>query len=333
MQFDPLKRRDFITLLASAAAAWPLVARAQQPERMRRIGVLSGLARDDQDNDVRLAAFRQRLQQLGWTDGDNVRIDYRFAAGNPENYRKYAAELVALAPDVILAPGGSLAPMLQATRTVPIVFTFAADPVGSGFVESLSRPGDNATGFLQFEYDLCAKWAELLKEIAPGVTRAAVLRDLGSPTGIGQFAVIQSVARSVGVEVSPINLRDTGETERAVTAFARSSNGGLIVAASVLASVQRNLIVELAARYRLPAVYFDRLYVASGGLISYGADFADQYRRAAGYVDRILKGEKPADLPVQAPTKYEMVINLKTAKSLGLTAPPTLLARADEVIE
>jgi ABC-type uncharacterized transport system substrate-binding protein len=328
-----VSRREFITLLGGAVAAWPLAARAQQGERMRRIGVLSGLAKDDQDNDVRLAAFQQRLQQLGWTDGDNVRIDYRFAAGNPENYRKYAAELLALAPDVILAPGGSLAPMLQATRTVPIVFAFAADPVGSGFVESLSRPGGNATGFLQFEYDLCAKWPELLKEIAPGVTRAAVLRDLASPTGIGQFAVIQSVARSVGVEVSPINLRDTGETERAVTAFARSSNGGLIVAASVLASVQRNLIVELAARYRLPAVYFDRLYVASGGLISYGADFADQYRRAAGYVDRILKGEKPADLPVQAPTKYELTINLKTAKALGLTVPPTLLARADEVIE
>ena len=327
------KRREFITLIGGAVAAWPLAARAQQPERVRRIGVLSGWARDDKDNDVRLAAFRQRLQQLGWTDGDNVRIDLRFAAGNPENYRKYAAELVALAPDVILASGGSLAPMLQATRTVPIVFTFAADPVGSGFVESLSRPGGNATGFLQFEYDLCAKWPELLKEIAPSVTRAAVLRDLASPTGIGQFAVIQSVARSVGVEVSPINLRDTGETERAVTAFARSSNGGLIVAASVLAAVQRNLIVELAARYRLPTVYFERLYVASGGLISYGPNFLDQFRRAAGYVDRILKGEKPADLPVQAPTKYELVINLKTAKALGLDVPQSVLARADEVIE
>ena len=288
---------------------------------MRRIGVLSGSAADDQDSKVRLAAFLQGLQQLGWTDGHNVRIDYRFAAGNAENYRKYAAELVALAPDVILAPGGSLAHMLQATRTVPIVFAFAADPVGSGFVESLSRPGGNATGFLLFEYDLSAKWLELLKEIAPGVTRAAVLRDPTAIAGIGQFAVIQSVARSVGVEVSPLNLRDAGEIERAVTAFARSSNGGLIVTASALASVQRNLIIELAARHRLPAVYFERLFVASGGLISYGADFVDQYRRAAGYVDRILKGEKPADLPVQAPTKYELVINLKTAKALGLDVP------------
>jgi putative tryptophan/tyrosine transport system substrate-binding protein len=332
MQFRPLNRREFVTLI-SGAAAWPLAARAQQPERMRRIGVLSSLAADDQDNNVRLAAFQQRLQQLGWTDGHNVRIDYRFAGANPENYRKYAAELVALAPDVILAPGGSLAHMLQATRTVAIVFAFAADPVGSGLVESLSRPGGNATGFLLFEYDLSAKWLELLKEIVPGVTRAAVLRDPTAITGIGQFAVIQSVARSLGVEVSPLNLRDAGETERAVTAFARSSNGGLIVPASALASVQRNLIIELAARHRLPAVYFERLFVASGGLISYGADFTDQYRRAAGYVDRILKGEKPADLPVQAPTKYELVINLKTAKVLGIEVPATLLARADEVIE
>ena len=333
MQFEQLKRREFITLLGSVAAAWPLVARAQQPERMRRIGVLSGSAADDQDNNVRLAAFQQRLQQSGWTDGHNVRIDYRFAAANAENYRKYAAELVALAPDVILAPGSSLVHMLQATRTVPIVFPFAADPVGSGLVESLSRPGGNATGFTNFENDLSAKWLELLKEIVPGVTRAAVLRDPTAITGIGQFAVIQSVARSVGVEVSPLNLRDAGETERAVTAFARSSNAGLIVAGSALASVQRNLIIELAARHRLPAVYFEHHFVASGGLISYGADFLDGYRRAAGYVDRILKGEKPADLPVQAPTKYELVINLKTAKALGIEIPPTLLARADEVIE
>ena len=241
--------------------------------------------------------------------------------------------MVALAPDVILAPGTFSAHMLQATRTVPIVFPFAADPVGSGFVESLSRPGGNATGFLLFEYDLSAKWLELLKEIAPGVTRAAVLRDPTAITGIGQFAVIQSVARSVGVEVSPLNLRDASETERAVTAFARSSNGGLIVAGSALATVQRNLIIELAARHRLPAVYFERLFVDSGGLISYGADIVDGFRRAAGYVDRILKGEKPADLPVQAPTKYELVINLKTAKALGLEVPSALLARADEVIE
>src|SRR5262245_10022970 len=324
-------RRKFLATLGGGAAVWPIAARAQQRERMRRIAVLSGLAADDQDNKVRLAAFQQRLQQLGWTDGHNVRIDYRFAA-NAENYRKYAAELVALAPDVILAPGASLAHMLQATRTVPIVFVNVADPVGAGSVESLSRPGGNATGFMTFEYNLSGKWLELLKEIAPGVTRAAVLR-VTEITGIGQFAVIQSVARSVGVEVSPLNLRDADETERAVTAFARSSNGGLIVPASVLAGVQRNLIVELAARHRLPAVYSGRLFVASGGLISYGADVVDQYRRAAGYVDRILRGEKPADLPVQAPPKYELVINLKTAKALGLEVPPTLLARADEVIE
>jgi putative ABC transport system substrate-binding protein len=328
-----MRRREFISLLGGAVIAWPLAARAQQPERMRRIGVLSALAEDDQDNNARLEAFRQRLQQLGWTDGHNVRIDYRFVAGKSENYSKYAAELVALAPDVILAPGSSLVPVLQATRTIPIVFPIAADPVGSGLVESLSRPGGNATGFLLFEYDLSAKWLELLKEIVPGVARAGVLRDPTAITGIGQFAVIQSVARSVGVEVSPLNLRDAGETERAVTAFARSSNGGLIVAGSALASVHRNLIIELAARHRLPAVYFERHFVASGGLISYGADQVDGHRRAAAYVDRILRGEKPADLPVQAPTKYDLVINLKTAKALGLDMPASVLARADEVIE
>ena len=327
-----MKRRAFITLLGGAAV-WPLAVHAQQPERMRRIGVLVGPAADDQDNKVRLAAFQQRLLQLGWTDGHNVRIDYRFAAANLENYRKYAAELVALGPDVILATGGSLAHVLQATRTVPIVFALAPDPVGSGQVESLSRPGGNATGFSLFEYDLCAKWLELLKEIVPGVTRAAVLRDPTAITGIGQFAVIQSVARSVGVEVSPLNLLDAGETERAVAAFARSSNGGLIVAGSALANVQRHLIIGLAARHRLPAVYFERLYVASGGLISYGPDFVDQFRHAADYVDRILKGDKPADLPVQAPTRYELVINLKTAKALGIDLPATVLARADELIE
>jgi putative ABC transport system substrate-binding protein len=305
----------------------------QQRERMRRIGVLSPTAADDPQDKIRLAAFQQRLQQLGWTDGHNVRIDHRFAAANLENYQKYAAELVALAPDVILAPGQSLVHLLQATRTIPIVFPIAADPVGSGLVESLSRPGGNATGFLVFEYDLSAKWLELLKEIAPGVTRAAVLRDPRNITGIGQFAVIQSVARSVGVEVSPLNLSDAGETERAVTAFARSSNDGLIVAGSALASVQRNLIIELAARHRLPTIYFERHFVAGGGLISYGADQVDGYRCAASYVDRILKGEKPANLPVQAPTKYELVINLKTAKALGLEIPVTVLARADELIE
>src|SRR5215813_4167667 len=328
-----MRRRQFITLLGGTAAAFPFAVRAQQPDRIRRIGILSATAADDQDTKGRLTAFQQRLRELGWTDGHNVRIDYRFAAANPENYSKYAAELVALAPDVILAPGGSLAPMLQATRTVPIVFALGADPVGSGFVESLSRPGGNATGFLLFEYDLCAKWLELLKEIMPGVTRAAVLRDPTSITGIGQFAVIQSVARSVGVEVSPLNLHDSDETERAVAAFARSSNGGLIVAGSALANVQRNLIISLAARHRLPAVYFERLYVASGGLISYGPDFIDQLRHAADYVDRILKGAKPGDLPVQAPTKYELVVNLKTAKAIGLEVPASVLARADEVIE
>jgi putative ABC transport system substrate-binding protein len=326
-------RREFITLLGGAAIGWPLAAHAQHGERMRRIGVLSGLARDDQDNDVRLAAFQQRLQQLGWTDGDNVRIDYRFAAGDPENYRKYAAELVALAPDVILAPGGSLAPMLRATRTVPIVFVNVIDPVGAGFVDSLSRPGGTATGFTNFEYGLSGKWLELLKEIAPGLTRVAILRDPASPVAGGQLGAIQVVAPSFGVEVSPLGVRDAPEIERAVTAFARSSNGGLIVAASVLASVQRNLIVELAARHRLPAVYSSRVYVTAGGLISYAPDVIDEYRRAAGYVDRILRGEKPADMPVQAPTKYELVINLKTAKALGLEVPPSLLARADEVIE
>jgi putative tryptophan/tyrosine transport system substrate-binding protein len=330
-----MRRREFIKVVAGSAAAatWPLAVRAQQSELVRRIGVLSSVAAEDQENIARLKAFQQRLQQLGWTDGHNVRIDYRFAAGKPENYRKYAAELVALAPDVILSAGTALAYMLEATRTVPIVFPIAADPVGSGLIESLSRPGGNATGFLLFEYDLSAKWLELLKEIAPVVRRVAVLRDPTAITGIGQFAVIQSVARSVGVDVTPLNLRDAAEIERAVTAFASSSDGGLIVAASALASVQRNLIIELAARHRLPAVYFERSFVAGGGLISYGADFADQYRRAAGYVDRILKGEKPADMPVQVPTKYELVVNLKTAKALGLTIPPAVLARADEVIE
>jgi ABC-type uncharacterized transport system substrate-binding protein len=327
-----MRRRTFIAALGGAAV-WPLAARAQQSDRVRRIGALIGAAQDDPDTQARLAAFVQALAQLGWTDGRNLRIDYRWAAGNAENYRKYAAELVALAPDVVLAPGFSVGPMIQATRTVPIVFVFTTDPVGSGFVDSLSRPGGNATGFMLFEFSLNAKWLELLKEIAPGVTRAAVLRDAAIPSGIGQFAVIQSVAPSVGVEVSPINLRDAGEIERGVTAFARSGNGGLIVAASALATVHRDLIITLAARHKLPAVYFNRVFVTDGGLISYGADFNDQYRRAAGYIDRILKGEKPADLPVQAPTKYELVINLKTAKALGLDVPHSMLARADEVIE
>jgi putative ABC transport system substrate-binding protein len=328
-------RREFITLLGGAAAAWPFAARGQQGERMRRIGVLiGGVAPDDPDAQANMAAFLQVLQQLAWTEGRNVRIDYRWGLGNADNIRKYAAELAALAPDAIFASGNAAMPsLLQATRTVPIVFVNVADPVGSGFVDSLARPGGNATGFVQFEYNLSGKWLELLKEIAPRVTRAAVLRDPAIVSGIGQFAVIQSVAPSAGVEVSPVNVRDAGEIERAVTAFARASNGGLIVTTSALTVVHRDLIITLAARYKLPAVYYRRYFVTSGGLMSYGYDIVEQFRGAAGYVDRILKGEKPADLPVQTPTKYQLVINLKTAKTLGLEVPPTLLARADEVIE
>jgi ABC-type uncharacterized transport system substrate-binding protein len=330
-----IRRREFITLLGGAVVAWPLAARAQQGERMRRIGVLiGGVAPDDPDAQANMAAFLQVLQQLAWTEGRNVRIDYRWGLGNADNIRKYAAELAALAPDAIFASGNAAMPaLLQATRTVPIVFVNVADPVGSGFVDSLARPGGNATGFVQFEYNLSGKWLELLKEIAPGVTRAAVLRDPAIVSGIGQFAVIQSVAPSAGVEVSPVNVRDAGEIERAVTAFARASNGGLIVTTSALTVVHRDLIITLAARYKLPAVYYRRYFVTSGGLMSYGYDIVEQFRGAAGYVDRILKGEKPADLPVQTPTKYQLVINLKTAKTLGLEVPPTLLARADEVIE
>jgi putative ABC transport system substrate-binding protein len=328
-----MRRREFITLFGGAAA-WPLSAHAQQPERMRRIGVLTGSASDDTDVQARIAAFLQGLAQLGWTDGQNLRIDTRWSGANAADIRKHAMELAALAPEVILATGSAnLGPLLQATRTIPIVFAIVPDPVGSGFVDSLARPGGNATGFMQFEYNLCAKWVELLKEIAPGVTRAAVLRDAAQASGIGQFAVIQSVAPSVGVDVTPVNVRDATEIERAITAFARSGNGGLILTASALAASHRDLIITLAARHKLPAVYISRFFVTSGGLISYGADFIDQFRRAATYVDRILKGEKPADLPVQAPTKYELVINLRTAKALGLEVPPMLLARADEVIE
>jgi ABC-type uncharacterized transport system substrate-binding protein len=328
-----MKRRQFITLLGGAAAAWPLAARAEG-ERIRRIGVLMTLAADDPEGQARLTAFVQGLQELGWTDGRNVRIDYRWPAGDAERTRRYATELAALAPDVILAGGGAVVPsLLQATRTVPIVFTQTPDPVGAGFVNSLARPGGNATGFLLYEYGISAKWLELLKEIAPRVTRAAVIRDAAIASGTGQWGAIQTAAPSFGVEVSPLNLRDAGEIERDVAAFARSSNAGLIVTASTLAVVHRDLIVTLAARHKLPAVYPSRFFVAAGGLISYGPDSIDPHRRAAGYVDRILKGEKPADLPVQAPTKYETVLNLKTAKALGLDLPASVLARADEVIE
>jgi len=329
-----MRRRDFILGLGGTAAAWPFAANAQQPERIRRIGVLVGASADVMDAQARRAVFVQALQQLGWTDGRNVLIDTRWGSANPDDIRIFAAELIGLAPDVILASGNApVERLLQATRIVPIVFANVLDPVGSGFVDSLSRPGGNATGFMQFEYSLTAKWLELLKQIAPGVTRAAVLRDSLIAAGIGQFAVIQSVAPSVGVEVSPINGRNASEIERAIATFARTSNGGLIVTPSALTSINRDLIITLAARHKLPAVYANRVSVAAGGLISYGAESVDQYRRAAGYVDRILKGEKPADLPVQAPTKYELIVNLKTAKALGLEIPPALLARADEVIE
>jgi putative tryptophan/tyrosine transport system substrate-binding protein len=329
-----MRRRNFIAGLASTTTAWSFAARAQQPERVRRIGVLIPLARDDPETRARLTTFQQALQGLGWTDGRNLHIDIRFSAGNAADTHKYAVELAALAPDVILAAGAAgLPPVLQATRTVPIVFVVVPDPVGSGFVHSLSRPGGNATGFMMFEYNLCGKWVELLKEIAPGVTRAAVLRDPAVPAGIGQFAVIQSVAPSIGVEVIPVNLGDAAEIEREVAAFAQSANGGLILTASALSGVNRDLIISLAAQHKLPAVYQERNYVTHGGLISYGPNFNDQFRRAASYVDRILKGERPADLPVEAPTKYELVINLKTAKALGLAVPPSVRARADEVIE
>jgi len=328
-----MKRREFITL-AGGAVAWPLAARAQQGGGMRRIGVLLPATADDPEFQARVAAFVQGLQQLGWTEGRNVRIDIRWGAGDAERIRRYAAELVALAPDVILAAGGAtVGPLFQATRTVPIVFTLTPDPVGAGFVDSLARPGGNVTGFTNFEFGIGVKWLELLKEIAPRVTRAAVLRDPTIPAGIGEFGAIQAVAPSVGIELRPIDVREAGEIERAVTAFARSSNNGLIVSSNALASVHRNLIVTLAARHRLPAVYPFRFFVTIGGLASYGPDTIDPHHRAAGYIDRILKGENPAELPVQAPTKYELVMNLKTAKALGLDVPPTLLARADEVIE
>jgi putative ABC transport system substrate-binding protein len=331
-----MKRRELVTLLAGAAAAWPLAGHAQQQsERMRRIGVLMASAADDPVSQARIAAFLQGLSRLGWTDDRNVRIDTRWATTNADDLRRHAAELASLAPEVLVAGTGTatVAPLLQATRTLPIVFVIVIDPVGAGFVTSLDRPGGNATGFLMFEYSLSGKWLEVLKQIAPGVTRAAVVRDPAVASGIGQFAALQAVAPSLGVDLTPVDARDAFEIERAVTAFARARNGGLIVTASPVALRHRDLIVTLAARHRLPAVYTSGPYVAAGGLISYGPDLLDQYRRAAGYVDRILKGEKPADLPVQAPTKYELIINLNTAKALGLEIPATLLARADEVIE
>jgi putative ABC transport system substrate-binding protein len=329
-----MRRREFIALVGGVVVTWPSAVLGQQAERMRRVAVVMGTVRDDPQTKPRIAAFLQRLQELGWTDGRNVQIEYRWGAGSSDDMRKHAAELVALAPDAILASGTmSLTHTLQATRTVPIVFALVVDPVGAGFVESLSRPGGNVTGFMQFEYSLSGKWLELLKQIAPGVTRAAVIRDPAITSGIGQFAVIQSVAPSVGIEVSPVNVRDAAEIERAVAAFAGTSNGGLIITASALSVVHRELIITLAARHKLPAVYYRRGFVDDGGLISYGPDLDDEFRRAAGYVDRILKGEKPGNLPVQAPTKYELVINLKTAKALGIAIPPTLLGRADGVIE
>jgi ABC-type uncharacterized transport system substrate-binding protein len=328
-----MRRREFITLLGGTMAAWPLGARTQ--ERIRRVGVLTGAGGpNDEEAPARKAALEQGLERAGWVEGGNLRIDYRFPAANPEATRRYAAELVALAPDVIISSGtASMAPLLQATRTVPIVFVNVADPVGAGFVDSLARPGGNVTGFLQFEYSLSGKWVELLKEIAPRVTRVAVLRDPTVTSGIGQFAVVQSVAPSAGMEVVPINVRDPAEIERRFGAFANSANGGVIATASALAVVHRDLLVALAARHRLPAIYHRKVFVVAGGLISYGPNLIDQFAHAGGYAGRILNGEKPADLPVQAPTKYELIVNLKTAKELGLDVPSSLLARADEVIE
>ena len=329
-----MKRREFITLVGGAAAAWPLAARAQQAGRMRRIGALMNLAADDPEGQSRLAAFLQGLQEAGWSVGRNVRVDQRWAAGLIELYQRYAAELLVPAPDAMLASGGGAALELQkATRTVPIVFVNATDPVGVGLVASLARPGGNATGFTQFDFGIAGKWLELLKEVVPGLKRVGVIRDPTIAAGIGPFATIQAVAPLMGVDVRSIDTRDLGEMDRLVTTLADDSGGGLIVTQSAAAIVHRRVIVTLAARLRLPAVYAYPLFAADGGLIAYGPDTLDGFRRAAGYVDRIFKGEKPADLPVQAPTKYELALNLKTAKALGLAVPPTLLARADEVIE
>jgi putative tryptophan/tyrosine transport system substrate-binding protein len=328
-----MQRRAFISLLGGAVV-WPVITRAQPSERMRRIGVLMFLTEDDPGSKVRIATFIEGLQQFGWTIGRNVQIDIRWGAADPVRSRKYAAELATIAPDVILATGSeSTAALKEATRTLPIVFTAVTDPVGAGYVASLARPGGNATGFTLVEYGMSGKWLELLKEIAPRVRRAAILRDPTLPAGTGQLGAIQALAPSIGVETTPIEVRDAGETERAIADFARTPNGGLVVTTSPAAIVNRKPIITLAAQHGLPAVYFLNTFAKDGGLISYGPDAFAQYRQAAGYIDRILKGEKPADLPVQAPTKYELVINLKTAKALGLTMPPAVLARADEVIE
>ena len=331
MLFDQLKRREFITLLGGAAASWPLAARGQ--EGMRRVGVLMNTGADEPESQARLAAFMQGLQEFGWAVGRNVRIDYRWTPGDAVHLRKSAEELVALRPEAILAGVGPTTPALQrASRTVPIVMAQGIDPVGAGFVQSLARPNGNVTGFIQFEYSLAGKWMELLKEVAPNVGRVAVLREPGS-AAIGQWAIIQAVAQPMGVELRPIDLSNANEIERAISEFAKAPNGGLIVAVSAASLIHRQLIIALAAQHRLPTTYAYRIFVTSGGLMTYGANIESLYRRAAGYVDRILKGEKPADLPVQAPTKYELVINVKTAKALGLDLPSSLLGRADEVIE
>jgi putative ABC transport system substrate-binding protein len=329
-----MKRREFITLLGGTAIAWPRAAHAQQRERMRSVGVLTPFTAHDSEGQNRVTAFVQAMQQLGWSVGQNIRLHYRWGDGTSATMQKYAAEMVALTPDVILADSSAaLAALLQATQTIPIVFAIVADPVGAGYVESLARPGGNATGFTPFEYAIAGKMLEFLKEVAPRVTRVVVLRDPAIAAGPGQFGAIQAVAPSLGVELRPVNVRDDDEIKHSIAAFAQGSNGGLIVTGSPAAAARRHLIVALAARHRLPAIYNARLYGEVGGLVCYGPDFLDQFRRAAGYVDRILKGEKPADLPVQAPTKYELLINLKTAKSLGIEVPASVLARADEVIE
>ncbi|MGB9044196.1 MAG: ABC transporter substrate-binding protein [Pseudolabrys sp.] len=329
-----MKRREFVALLGGTAVAWPLKARAQKGEKVRRIAILLPATSDDPEFQARVGALRQGLQQLGWSIGRNVRIDTRWATANANDIRKHASELALQAPDIIVAHGTStVRPMLQATQTIPIVFPVAADPVGAGLVDSLARPGGNVTGFMVNDYSISGKWLELLQQISPSLNRVAVLRDPTQGSGTSEFAVIQAMAPSLRVEVNAVNVRDPAEIERAVAAFADASKGGLIVTSGGSAIIHCDLIIHLAAQRKLPAVYFEHLFVAAGGLMSYGASEIDQYRQAASYVDRILKGEKPADLPVQAPTKYELAINIKTAKEIGLAVPPTLLARADEVIE